>query len=94
MKEPTDALLIMVLEVLLLEIRPYLYIVSPLCTSLTLIRLYKFYTLRMWASLQKTRRVLSALREENNFALPLIHVHLQVYLGSVSNIPLGILLYS
>ena len=65
MKEPTDALLIMVLEVLLLEIRPYLYIVSPLCTSLTLIRLY---TLRMWASLQKTRRVLSALGEENNFA--------------------------
>ena len=35
----------------LLDICPYLYIVSPLCTFLTLIRLYKFYTnkLRKWA---------------------------------------------
>ena len=78
MKEPTDALLIMVLEVLLLEIRPYLYIVSPLCTSLTLIRLY---TLRMWASLQKTRRVLSALREENNFALPYMYTYMCIWVA-------------
>ena len=81
MKEPTDALLIMVLEVLLLEIRPYLYIVSPLCTSLTLIRLYKFCTLRKWASLQKTRRVLSILRGENNFALPYMYTYMCIWLG-------------
>ena len=35
----------------LLDFCPYLYIVGPLCTFLTLIRLYKFYsnTLRKWA---------------------------------------------
>ena len=35
----------------LLDMCPYLYIVSPLCTFLTLIRLYRFYTntLRKWA---------------------------------------------
>lgn len=35
----------------LLDICPYLYIVSPLCTFLTLIRQKKFYsnTLRKWA---------------------------------------------
>ena len=35
----------------LLDMCPYLYIVSPLCTFLTLIGLYKFYTntLRKWA---------------------------------------------
>ena len=70
-----------VLEVFLLEICPYLYIVSPLCTSLTLIRLYKFYTLRKWASLQKTRRVLSPLREENNFALPYMYTFMCIWVA-------------
>ena len=45
------------------------------------VRLYKFYTLRKWASLQKIRRVLSALREENNFALPYMYTYMCIWVA-------------
>ena len=66
----------------LLDICPYLYIASPLCTFLTLIRQNKFYsnTLRKWAwKFTLRQRVFVSITGRKSFFLNL-HVHLHVAL--------------